>query len=59
MLYGVMADNTTPRQAPSTDVPPFPHQLASAPTSIEGTERLNADPPPSAPQWQPDEGDFS
>jgi hypothetical protein len=53
-----MADQLTP-QAPSTDVPPFPHQLAAAPTSIEATNRLNADPPPGAPRWQPEEGDFS
>ncbi|MDA0171692.1 hypothetical protein OJ998_21510 [Solirubrobacter taibaiensis] len=50
----------TPHTAPSTnDAPPFPHHLAVAPTTLEGAERLNADPPATRPQWQPEEGDFS
>jgi hypothetical protein len=49
-----------PQQAPSTiDVPPFPHHSAAVPTSLEGSERLNADPPAGAPRWLPEEGDFS
>ena len=59
MFYLVMA-HQTPHTAPSTnDAPPFPHHLAVAPTTLEGAERLNADPPATRPQWQPEEGDFS
>ena len=59
MLCVVMA-HETPHTAPSTsDAPPFPHHLAVAPTTLEGAERLNADPPATRPQWQPEEGDFS
>lgn len=52
--------NENPHQAPSTtDVPPFPNVLAAVPPSLDATERLNADPPDTAPQWEPEDGDFS
>jgi hypothetical protein len=58
MFCRVMA-NELPQPAPSTDVPPFPHHAALAPTSIEAAERLNADPSAATPTWHPEDGDFS
>ena len=59
-MFCLVMAHETPHTAPSTtDAPQFPHHLAAAPSTLEGAERLNADPPAHAPQWQPEEGDFS
>ena len=45
-MFCLVMAHETPHTAPSTtDAPPFPHHLAVAPTTLEGAERLNADPP--------------
>ena len=55
-----MTSNSSPEKAPShNDVPPFPHHAAAPQSPLEAAERQYADRPSSAPNWQPDEGDFT
>ena len=55
-----MIPNNASQSAPSNiDVPVFPHKAAPPQTPFEAAERHYADRPTSAPNWQPDEGDFT
>jgi hypothetical protein len=51
--------NDTPQQLPETEPQPFPHHSASPSTPLEAAERQYAERPLGAPNWQPEEGDFS
>jgi hypothetical protein len=52
--------NNTPQQVPTaTDAQSFPHHSASPGSPLEAAERQYAERPVGAPNWQPEEGDFS
>ena len=56
-----MTSHPTPSQqvAPPDAAPPFPHHAAAPQSPFEAAERQYADRPSTAPNWQPDEGDFT
>jgi hypothetical protein len=55
-----MTPETSTTNTPSKlDVPVFPHHAASPQTPFEAAERQYADRPTGAPDWQPEEGDFT
>ena len=55
-----MTPNNSSTNAPSNlDAPVFPHKAAPPQTPFEAAERQYADRPTSAPDWQPDDGDFT
>jgi hypothetical protein len=51
-------DSPQPAQ-PNNDVPAFPHKAAPPQSPLEFAERQYADRPEGAPNWQPEDGDFT
>ncbi len=55
-----MTPNNTSEHVPSSnDEPVFPHHAASPQSPLEAAERQYADRPTGAPNWQPEDGDFT
>jgi hypothetical protein len=52
-------ENSSQKAPSHTDAPPFPHHAATPQSPLEAAERQYADRPSGAPNWHPEEGDFT
>jgi hypothetical protein len=54
-----MTHENSPQEIPTGDAPAFPHHAAVPPTPHEAAERQYGERPSGAPNWQPEDGDFT